>query len=273
MNIGPGGVNVSAPRVQAPRVQPPRMQAPRVKQPRVPTTPKGFIQAFKKMKLPSRGGGADKAAEGPVAPQPVETWQWQKVGEGGGKGKAVFLLFLLLLFAGAGAAAGWWFFVREDEGTPLAAAAASGGTPKQFVTKLEPLIVRSARDRARVSRAITQIGACSIGAGPAAEQISATIRGRQTVLRQVKRVPRPTAQARNAARQLEGSLTLSAAAARDYALWIASFGGGCPLRAGPEYAKAQATNRRAQNAKRAFTRLYNPIARRVGGRTWKSTQF
>jgi hypothetical protein len=45
------------------------------------------------------------------------------------------------------------------------------------------------------------------------------------------------------------------------------------VRAGPEYAKAQATNRRAQAAKAAFSRTYNPIARGVGGRTWRSTQF
>jgi hypothetical protein len=86
-------------------------------------------------------------------------------------------------------------------------------------------------------------------------------------------VPPPNAGIRKARRLLEQSLSLSVAAATDYSLWIASFNGACPVRAGPEYAKAVATNGRAQASKAAFSRAYNPIARAAGGRTWKPTQF
>jgi hypothetical protein len=93
------------------------------------------------------------------------------------------------------------------------------------------------------------------------------------VLRQVRRVQPPNAQLRRARRLLEQSLAFSAAAGRDYSLWIASFNGGCPVRAGPEYAKVLVTNGKAQASKNAFVRVYNPVAKRVGSRTWTSTQF
>jgi hypothetical protein len=271
VNIGPGGVNVSAPRVQAPRVQAPRAVAPKLKQPKIPKTPKALMKSFQKLgKGGGKGGGGSNEGEGPVAPQPLETWHWDAVGEKSGRGKGLLIFLLLLLLAGAGAAAGWYFFVREDK---AAAPPAAAITPKQFVARLEPLLVRSSRDRVRISRAVTGVGACSIGAGPAAAQIGQTIQGRRAVLRQVRRVRPPNAGIRRARRLLEQSLSLSVTAARDYSLWIASFNGACPVRAGPEYAKAVATNRRAQASKAAFSRAYNPIARANGGRTWKPTQF
>ena len=277
VNIGPGGVNVAAPKVSGPKVAPPRAKAPRLKQPKIPTTPKGLMKSLKK--LPTGGGGGGKGGgasgavtDGPVAPQPAETWHWDAVGQKSGRGKTVFFLLLLVLFAGAAAGAGWWFFVREDDSAAPAAAAARPLTPKAFVNRLEPLLVRSARDRARISGAVTRVAACSLAPGPAGQQIGQTVAGRRAVLVQVRRL-RPPAQLRNARRSLEQSLSLSAAAGRDYSVWVASFGGACPVRAGPEYAKAIATNRRAQASKTAFARLYNPIARSVGARTWRSTQF
>jgi hypothetical protein len=276
VNVGAGGVNVAGPRVQAPRVQAPRVQPPRVPQPRAPTTPAGFIQALKKLKLPSRGSGSQaEAADSAVAPQPKETWQWQAVGEGGGgKGKALLVVLLLVLLAAGGAAAGWWFFVRDDGSTAKAAAPASGNAQtRAFVGRIQPLLVRSARDRARISRAISEVSACSIFGRPAAAQVRATIRGRQAVLRRLRGVPRPNAQAQNTARLLDRSLRLSAAAAADYVGWINTALGSCPVTSGPEFRKAQATNARAQAAKRAFSRAYNPMARQVGNRTWTHTQF
>lgn len=277
VNVGPGGVNVAAPKVLAPRVAQPRVRAPRVKQPKIPTTPKGIIQVFKKAKIPGGGGGSggggSNAAQGPVAPQPVETWHWDAVGQESGRGKGLLVLLLLLLVAGGAAAAGWWFFVRDDDGAAPAAAGAARITPKAFAARLEPLLVRSAADRARISRAVTGVAACSLAPGPAAAAIGQTIQGRRNVLRRVRRVPQSSAQMRRARLLLEQSLARSAAAGRDYSLWIASFDGGCPQRAGPEYARALATNRSAQSAKTAFARAYNPIARGVGARTWKSTQF
>jgi hypothetical protein len=280
VNVGPGGVNVAAPRVQAPRVAPPRVAAPRVKQPKIPTSPKGFMQGLKKPKLPGIGGGGGKGggssgavSEGPVAPQPVETWHWDAVGQKSGRGKGLLLLLLLLLAAGAAAAAGWWFFVREDDGASPAKAASSTATTESFVSGLQPLLVRSARDRVRISRAVTGVAACSVAPGAASQQIGQTIAGRRAVLAQVRRVRPPNAAIRRLRGMLEQSLVLSAAAGREYSLWIASFNGACPARTGPEYAKAIATNRRAQASKVAFARAYNPVARSVGARTWKSTQF
>jgi hypothetical protein len=274
VNVGPGGVNVAAPKVNAPRVAAPRVRAPRVKQPRIPTTPKGIMQAFKKGKVPGRGGGGSSGtvSDGPVAPQPVETWQWDAVGQKSGRGKGLLALLVVLLLAGAATAAGWWFFVRDDDG-PAPASAAPPITPRAFVARLEPLLARSARDRARISRAVTGVAACSLGPGPAAAQIGQTIQGRNAVLRQVRNVPVAAGPMRRARLLLEQSLARSATAGRSYSLWIASFNGACPVRAGPEYARAIATNSRAQAAKAAFSQAYNPIARRAGGRTWQPTQF
>ena len=277
VNVGPQGINVSAPRVSGPRVTPPRARPPRLKQPKIPSSPKGLMKALKKGKLPGGGGGkgggsSGAVTDGPVAPQPVETWHWDAVGQKSGRGKGIAIFLLLLLLAAAAAAAGWWFFVREED-EPAPAQAAAAITPRQFVARLQPLLVRSAADRARISRAVTGVAACSIKPGPAAQQIGRTIAGRQAVLRQVRRVPVASPPMRRARSLLEQSLARSAAAGRDYSLWIASYGGACPLRAGPEYAKALKTNQTAQAAKAAFARTYNPIARGAGARTWTSTQF
>jgi hypothetical protein len=274
---GPQGVNVSGPKVFGPRVAKPMVRQPRLKQKKIPTTPKDIMKAFKK--LPGGGGGGkgggDSGAvtEGPVAPQPVETWHWDAVGQKSGRGKGVFVFLLLLLFAGAAAGAGWWFFVRDDGEEAAAAKTQPAATAKSFVTGLEPLLVRSSKDRARISSAVTRVAACSLAPGPASQQIGQTIAGRRAVLRQVRRVQPPNAQLRRARRLLEQSLSFSAAAGRDYSLWIASFNGGCPVREGPEYAKALVTNGKAQASKNAFVRVYNPVAKGVGSRTWTSTQF
>jgi hypothetical protein len=277
VNVGPQGVNVSAPRVQGPNVQKPVARAPQLKQPKMPKmprSPKDLMGAFKK--LPGggggKGGGGDSGAvDAPVAPQPVETWHWDAVKQQSGRGKGVFAFLLLLLVAGGAAVAGWWFVLREDDGT--ASANTPAVTAQTFVSGLEPLLVRSAADRARISRAVTRVGSCSLAPGPAGRQIAQTVSGRRAVLRQVRRVQAPNARIRRVRGMLEQSLSLSAAAAQDYAAWIASFNGACPARTGPEYARAQATNRRAQRSKAAFARAYNPIASGVGGRTWKSSQF
>jgi hypothetical protein len=283
VNVGPGGVNVQAPRVQAPRVQAPRVQAPRVQQPRVPTTPttpKGFLDAFKKLKLPGKGGGKAAAAgaaaapDGPVAPQPSETWHWDAVGQESGRGKGLFVVLLLLLLAAAGAAAAWYVFVRDDGGTtPATAAAASTLTPKQFVGRLQPLLVRSSRDRARISTAVTSVAACSVAPGPAGAQVRQTVSGRVAVRRQVLRLKAPNAATKRLAALLARSMSTSAAAGKNYELWIAAANGSCPARSGSQYAEALAANTQAQAAKAAFVRAYNPVAKRVGARTWTAGQF
>jgi hypothetical protein len=276
VNVGPGGVNVAAPRVQAPRVQAPRVKAPRLKQPKVPTSPKGFLKSFQKLGKqgkPGKGGGGSNAGEGPVAPQPVETWHWDAVVQKeGGRGKGTLAFLLVLLFAGVGAAAGWYFLVREDE-APAEAAATNRTTVRQFVVGLQPLLVRSSRDRARISSAVTRVAGCSLAPAPATQQIRQTVAGRRAVLRQVRRVPAPNPAALRVRRMFERSLSLSATAGGDYLTWIASFDGACPRRSGAAYAKALVTNRQAQASKAAFAGAYNPLARRVRARVWNSSQF
>jgi hypothetical protein len=276
VNVGPQGVNVAAPKVTGPKVAPPAARAPQLKQPKIPKTPKDLMNVFKK--LPGGGGGKGEGAsgavtEGPIAPQPSETWAWDAVGQKSGRGKGVLVFLLLLLFAAAAAAGAWWFFVREDGEEAAAKPAAPAATAKGFVSGLEPLLVRSSRDRARISNAVTKVAACSLAPGAASKQIGQTVAGRRAVLKEVRALRPPNAQLRSARRMLEQSLAVSATAGRNYSAWIASFSGSCPVRAGPEYATALAANGKAQASKNAFVRVYNPIAKQVGGRTWKSTEF
>lgn len=274
VNVGPQGVKVSAPRVTGPKVAPPVARAPRLKQPKVPKKPQDVVKLFTKLgKGGKQKGDSGAVTEGPVAPQPAETWAWDAVGQKSGRGKGLFVLLLLLLFAGAAAGAGWWFFVREDGEEAAANPTAPAATAKSFVTGLEPLLVRSSRDRARISNAVTKVAACSLAPGAASKQIGQTVAGRRAVLKQVRTVRPPNAQLRRARRLLEQALAVSATAGRNYSVWIASFNGACPVRAGPEYARALAANGKAQASKNAFVRVYNPIAKRVGGRAWKSTEF
>ena len=280
VNVGPSGVKVQAPRVQAPRVQAPRVKAPRVKQPKVPTSPQGFMKSLKKMKLPGGGaakGGGDSGAvgTGPVAPQPAETWHRDAVGQESGRGKSLVVGIVLLLLAALGAGAAWFFFVRDDGGAEPAKAKTSAPrlTRRQFVARLEPLLIRSAADRRRISTAVTDVAACTLDPGTAGAQVAQTVRGRRVVLRQVRALRPPNAATRQAAALLVRSMQTSAAAGTNYGNWIAAANGACPKRAGPDYAKALAANVQAQSAKAAFARTYNPIARSVGGRTFTAGQF
>ena len=281
VNVGPGGVNVQAPRVQAPRVQAPRAQAPRLKQPKAPTSPKGFMDGLKKLKLPGTGGGAKgggdsgAVASGPVAPQPSETWHWDAVGQESGRGKGIFVGLTVLLLAGLGAGAAWFVFVRDDGGTAPAKAQAAAPrlTQKQFVARLEPLLIRSSADRRRISTAVTAVAACTLDPGAARAQVAQTVRGRRVVLRRVRRLRPPNAATRRAAALLARSMQTSAAAGTSYGRWIAAANGACPKRTGPDYAQALAGNVQAQSAKAAFARTYNPVARAVGGRTFTAGQF
>ena len=209
-----------------------------------------------------------------MAPQPSETWHWDAVGqESGGRGKGLLVDLLLLELAAGGAAAAWYVFERDDGGTAPAKAAAPALTAKQFVGRLQPLLVRSSRDRARISTAVTSVAGCSLAPAQAGAQVRQTVRGRQAVRRQVLSLNAPDAQTKRLATLLARSMSTSAAAGKNYALWIAAANGSCPARSGPQYAAALAANGQAQAAKAAFVRAYNPIAKRVGAHTWNAGQF
>jgi hypothetical protein len=218
-------------------------------------------------------------------PEDYKTWMWPAAElEKKRKGpKKILLLLLLLLLIAAAAFGAWYFFVRDDDES--ASTSGSGGakvaatTPLAgFVGNIDGLLQISARDRAKIKRAI--IGAernCRVQPAQAANDVSAVTTSRRSVLKKVQALKPPDASSTRVVNLFKRSLTSSIAANAGYSKWLADLQrspGGCrnPA-ANPSYQAAQRINAQTQTAKKAFVNAYNPLAKQFGKRTWTSLQI
>jgi len=218
----------------------------------------------------------------PVPPE-YKTWMWPtaEVQKKSKAPKILLSLLLLLLLLGLAAAGAWYFFVRDDDAEP---GATQGGKPAAatplagFVGDLDGLLRISARDRAKIKRAIVGVERnCRVQPAQAATDVSAVTASRRTVLKRARALDPPTAASRRVVDLFEQSLTLSLSANAGYSKWLADLErtpAGCrnPA-ANPSYRSAQAINARTQTAKKSFVEAYNPLARRFDRRTWTSLQI
>ena len=150
--------------------------------------------------------------------------------------------------------------------------AASGG----FVSTIEGFVARSAKARRQLGAALSGVLSCSRTPASAARLVKRVIASRESMLRQLAVLDRPTAQAALIASLLTRSLEHSLAADRHYLAWLNSLPAvriPCRTPHGRAYVAAQREDRLATAAKRTFASAFNTLARSLHLRTWTASQF
>jgi len=229
--------------------------------------------------------GEAAAAEPPPPPSiPYETWAWPSVEPAQQKGTPpVILILALVLLVLAGAGFGVYKLVHKDKSSPAAAKAAttsankrSGSTgtrERAFATSVESILAQSVVQRAKLVQvlAATENG-CSIPIAQAKQQVAGVAAGRQKLLDRAKGLAAPTQQAAAIKGQLTKALASSLEANRHYTAWVGGLAGASPCPGSTstngDYKAAVAASGQATAAKRAFTSAFNPLAKRLGQKTW-----
>jgi hypothetical protein len=229
--------------------------------------------------------GEAATAEPPPPPSvPYETWAWPSVEPAQQKGKPpVILILALLLLVLAGAGFGVYKLVHKDKTSPAAAKAATTSGKKQsgsvgtreraFATGVESILAQSVAQRAKLVQALaaTENG-CSIPIAQAKQQVASVAAGRQKLLGRAKSLAAPTQQATAIKGLLTKALATSLAANQHYAAWVGGLAGASPCPGSTatngDYKAAVGSSGQASAAKRAFTSAFNPLAKRLGQKTW-----
>ena len=143
---------------------------------------------------------------------------------------------------------------------------------RSFVYKLENFLTQSHDGRVQVMRAIAGAFDCSLPPDVAAAQLDQVQRNRQSLLQQVAALQVPDSEAALHASDLFQKAThASIAADWIYRDWLRSRPA-CP-RGGRLPAAARAADARATALKQQFLASFNPLAKRLGRRTWKANEF
>jgi DNA-binding SARP family transcriptional activator len=143
---------------------------------------------------------------------------------------------------------------------------------RSFVYKLENFLVQSHDGRAQVMRAIAGAFDCSLPPDVAAAQLDQVQRNRQSLLEQVAALQVPDSEAALHASDLFQQAThASIAADWIYRDWLRSRPA-CP-RGGRLPTAARAADARATALKQRFLVGFDPLAKRLGRRTWKANEF
>ena len=145
---------------------------------------------------------------------------------------------------------------------------------RTFADRVGKILQQSAAGRRTLAGALTAGFSCSITPRAAGERVNRVVANRQGLLRQLRGLQAPTPQATKALRLLRQGIQHSIEADiryRDgfYALRTS----GCPLPPNRNFTLARQSDTRASAAKRQFVAVYNPIARRVGRRTWSANEI
>ena len=229
--------------------------------------------------------GEAAAAEPPPPPTvPYETWAWPSVEPARQKGKPpVILILALVLLVLAGVGFGVYKLVHKDKSSPAAAKAAATSAKKQsgsvgtreraFATSVESILAQSVAQRAKLVQvlAATENG-CSIPIAQAKQRVAGVAAGRQKLLGRAKGLAAPTQQAAAIKGLLTKALASSLEANRHYTAWVGGLAGASPCPGSTatngDYKAAVVASGQATVAKRAFTSAFNPLAKRLGQKTW-----
>jgi hypothetical protein len=231
-------------------------------------------------------------AEAPPEPAPppplsYETWKWPSIEAQKPKSKVPMIaLIVIVLLVLAGAAFGAYKLLHKDKKatparkTTTAAAVAKKPPPapakggeKAFATSIESILAQSVAQRGKLVQvlAATENG-CSVPVAKAKEQVAAVASGRESLLAKTKALPAPTPQAKTIRGLLAKALASSLAANRHYTAWVGGLAGASPCpgstASNTDFKAAGAASVQASAAKQAFTKAFNPLASRLGQKTW-----
>ncbi len=154
----------------------------------------------------------------------------------------------------------------------------SGGSAtrelRTFVDRIGKILVQSASGRRELGSAITAGFNCSISARAAGRRVDRVVANRQSLLGQLRGLLAPSAQANEALALLRLGMQHSIEADIRYREGFFSVGtGGCPLPPNRNFTLARQSDTLASAAKQRFVAVFNPLARRVGSRTWSASEI
>ncbi|MGZ4384978.1 MAG: BTAD domain-containing putative transcriptional regulator [Gaiellaceae bacterium] len=181
---------------------------------------------------------------------------------------------LLAIVAVCGLAAGISLALVEGKGDGSARTAtgsAGDGLLRPFVAKLEGLIGQSGEGRREIASLVHRVSLCGMPLGKALLRLETVERNRQSLLEQVAALSVPDSKtAIELSQRFQAAVEASIASDWRYREWIAGLQPRCTkAAAGKTLAQAHAGDARATSAKAAFLALFNPLAMRLGQRTWE----
>jgi DNA-binding SARP family transcriptional activator len=148
------------------------------------------------------------------------------------------------------------------------------GELRSFVDKLEGFLGQSQDGRRAVAAAIDGAFSCKLTPHAALVRLDRVQRNRQSLLQQAAALAVPnTEEALNASDLFQESVHASFDADGHYSDWLAGRKRCGPPDNSPELKAARAADRTATRTKRAFVRVFDPIASRLHERVWSAREF
>jgi serine/threonine-protein kinase len=144
-----------------------------------------------------------------------------------------------------------------------------------FVNRIENVLQQSAGGRTEIAAALQAGLDCSITPEEAARRIDSVADNRQSLLQQLSGYTAPTIQMDELVTILQRALQHSIEADRHYRDGFLGFPSNatCPLPASPNFDLALRSDRQATAAKKLFVTGFDPLAGRLGRRTWTAAEF
>ena len=155
-----------------------------------------------------------------------------------------------------------------------ASSSGSAAELRTFVDRIANVLVQSAAGRRELGRAIAAGFNCSISARAAGQRVDRVVASRRSLLSQLRGLLPPSAQAGEALALLRLGLQHSIEADVRYRDGFFGVGAsGCPLPPNRNFTLARQSDIRASAAKQRFVAVFNPLAQRVGRRTWSAREI
>ncbi len=162
--------------------------------------------------------------------------------------------------------------------SPATAAPSSSASlsPQQAAIGLAALLGHSVTDRASVNGAFTDVETCGPRQAQDVRTFSQAAGSRRQLLAQLASMPGRSALSPSMLADLASAWQASASADTDLAAWAHDQAtGGCSAgnQSDPHFQAATGPNRQATAGKRAFLRLWDPLARQYGLTTYQQNQI
>jgi DNA-binding winged helix-turn-helix (wHTH) protein len=154
--------------------------------------------------------------------------------------------------------------------------AASAAKLRTFVARIENVLQQSQSGRREISAALAAGFNCSSSPHESGQRIASVADNRQSILGQLGNFQAPTQQADESVTLLQRALQQSIEADRHYRdafFQTAQAKAACPPPKSASFALAARSNAQATAAKRQFVATFNPLATRVGRKTWSAGEF
>jgi serine/threonine protein kinase len=210
---------------------------------------------------------ATRAAPALVPSAPVDSATVAMPGPPRPRRRLVAAVVIVVLLAAGGIVAG---ILATRDSSPSSVAPRL----RTFVDRIENVLSQSADGRKEIVAALNAGLACRIPPRTAGRRIGSVGDNRQSILDQLAGQQAPTPQADRMVTLLQRALQQSVEADRHYRDGFYSVTKRkCPIPSNVDFARAYASDRKADAGKQRFLSFFNPLAERFGRRTWAAADI